>query len=60
MQEHMIPYNLHEHHLESVVEYCINYSDLVRPRFASRYRSSKKYLATVQLDSDQDEEPITG
>ncbi|CAF0892819.1 unnamed protein product [Didymodactylos carnosus] len=42
------------------VEFSLKYKDLVRARFASRHTNSKEYLATVQFDEEDDEEPISG
>ena len=54
----MIQSTMYQDELEFIIEYCENYSDLVRARFVSRHCSSKNYLATVQFDNNMEEEPI--
>ncbi len=46
--------------MEFVIELCSKHKDLFRVRFASRHSNSKKYVATVQFDNDDDDEPIKG
>ena len=58
--KHLKPSILDEHQLEFVVELRSTHKDLVRVRFASRHSNSKNYIATVQFDNDDDDEPIKG
>lgn len=60
IQEHLKPSVLDEEQVDFVVELCPAHPDLVRVRFASRHSSSKNYIATVQFDSKNDEQPIQG
>ena len=55
----MTPSAMHQDELRLIVEHCENHLDMARVRFASRYRYSKNYLATIQFDRNMDEEPIT-
>ena len=45
---------------EFVIELSTKHADLVRVRFASRHSSNKNYIATVQFDEDDYDEPIKG
>ena len=45
---------------EFTVQLSSKYKDLVRVRFASQHSNNKNYVATVQFDEQDDEEPITG
>lgn len=56
----MQPSILDEDQFEFVVELCSQYNDLIRVRFASRHSNARKYVATVQFDDDDEEEPIKG
>lgn len=58
--EHMQPSILDEEQFEFVVELCLQYDDLVRIRFASKHSNTRKYVATVHFDNDDDDEPIKG
>lgn len=58
IEEHLKPSILDEEELEFVVELCSNHHDLVRVRFVSRHSSSKTYMATVQFDQDDENDPI--
>lgn len=58
--EHLKPSILDNDTFEFTVELSSKYKDLVRVRFASRHSNHKNYVATVQFDDQNDEEPITG
>lgn len=58
--EHFKQSILDDEELEFVVELCSAHTDLVRVRFASRHSSSKHYMATVQFDKDDYNNPIKG
>ena len=58
--EHLKPSILDDDELEFTVELCSTEKDLVRVRFASRHSNSRNYIATVQYDNDDDDEPIKG
>ena len=58
--EHLKPSVLDDENDEFIIELSAKYRDLVRARFASRHSSSKKYIATVQFDDADYDEPIQG
>jgi hypothetical protein len=58
--EHIKPSPMEDDQYEFVVEVSSRYNDLVRVRFASRHSSRKKYVATVQFDEEDDDEPVKG
>ena len=56
----MKPSIIDDEHLEFIIESCDKHKDLVRARFASRHSNSKNYLATIQYNNKDDDEPIQG
>ncbi|CAF1656155.1 unnamed protein product [Adineta ricciae] len=60
IEEHLKPSILDNEKYEFVVELSTKHVDLVRVRFASRHSSNKTYIATVQFDEDDYDEPIKG
>ena len=51
---------LYEDEMEFIVELCAAHQDLIRARFASRHSSYKNYIATVNFDNDDNDDPIKG
>ncbi|CAF4370868.1 unnamed protein product [Rotaria sp. Silwood2] len=60
IQEHLTPSPLYDDEFEFIVELSSYNDDLVRARFSSRHSNNKNYIAVIQYDNKNTEQPING
>ena len=60
IQEHLTLSPLYDDELEFIVELSSHNDDLVRARFSSCHYNNKNYIAVIQYDSKNTEQPING
>ncbi|CAF2876294.1 unnamed protein product [Rotaria sp. Silwood2] len=60
IQEHLTPSPLYDDEFEFIVQLSSYNDDLVRARFSSRYSNNKNYIAVIQYDNKNTEQPING
>ncbi|CAM4830480.1 unnamed protein product [Rotaria magnacalcarata] len=60
IQEHLTPSPLYEDELEFIVELSSKNDYLVRARFSSRHSNNKNYIAVIQYNIRNTEQPING
>ena len=60
IQEHLTLSPIYDDKLEFIVELSSLNDDLVRARFSSRHSNNKNYIAVIQYDSKNTEQPING